>query len=94
MACALGKTSFAITLLRIVVQRWLICLLWFIIVSMNLVNVLAAIFVFAQCKNLKHLWNTAIPSECWPVHVFTDFSLFVGGKSTKGPETKVASRAV
>lgn len=80
MACTLGKTSFAVTLLRIVVHRWMIIVLWFVIVTMNLVNVLAALFIFVQCKDPRHLWNTAIPSECWPADVFTHFSLFVGGK--------------
>ncbi|EAW14121.1 uncharacterized protein ACLA_071540 [Aspergillus clavatus NRRL 1] len=78
MACTLGKSAFALTLLRIVVQRWLIAVLWFIIVTMNLANVLAAMFVFLQCKDPRASWNHAIPSECWPTHVFTDFSLFVG----------------
>jgi hypothetical protein len=79
MACTLGKTSFAVTLLRIVVHRWMIIVLWFVIVTMNLVNILAALFIFVQCKDPRHLWNTAIPSECWPADVFTHFSLFVGG---------------
>ncbi|KAJ6108014.1 hypothetical protein N7523_009337 [Penicillium sp. IBT 18751x] len=82
MACTLGKTSFAVTLLRIVVQRWMIALLWFVIVTMNVVNVLAALFVFVQCKDPRHLWNPAILSECWPDSVFTHFSLFVGGKES------------
>lgn len=82
MACTLGKTSFAVTLLRIVVQRWMIVLLWFVIVTMNVVNILAALLVFMQCKDPRHLWNAAIPSECWPDKVFTDFSLFVGGKES------------
>lgn len=81
MACTLGKTSFAITLLRIVVQRWMVIVLWFVIVTMNIINILAALFVFLQCKDPRHLWNPMIPSECWPSHVFTNFSLFVGGKS-------------
>ncbi|KAI5921714.1 hypothetical protein F4810DRAFT_677465 [Camillea tinctor] len=81
MACTLGKTSFAVTLLRIVVQEWIIRLLWFIIATMNLVNTLAAIFVFAQCEDPRHLWNPSIPSDCWPVYVFTQFSLFVGSYS-------------
>ncbi|KAJ5763941.1 hypothetical protein N7533_002622 [Penicillium manginii] len=81
MACTLGKTSFAVTLLRIVVHRWMIILLWFVIVTMNLVNILAALFIFVQCKDPRHLWNTAIPSECWPSNVFTNFSLFVGAYS-------------
>jgi hypothetical protein len=50
-----------------------------VIVTMNLVNILAALFIFVQCKDPRHLWNTAIPSECWPSNVFTNFSLFVGG---------------
>jgi hypothetical protein len=81
MACTLGKTSFAVTLLRIVVHRWMVALLWFVIVTMNVVNILAALFVFLQCKDPRHLWNQAIPSECWPADVFTNFSLFVGGKA-------------
>jgi hypothetical protein len=79
MACTLGKTSFAVTLLRIVVRRWMIIVLWFVIVTMNLVNVLAALFIFVQCKDPRHLWNSAIPSECWRPDVFTNFCLFVGG---------------
>lgn len=81
MACTLGKTSFAVTLLRIVVHRWMVFVLWFVIVTMNVVNILAALFVFLQCKDPRHLWNPMIPSDCWPSDVFTNFSLFVGGKS-------------
>ncbi|CEN59581.1 hypothetical protein ASPCAL02026 [Aspergillus calidoustus] len=51
MSCALGKTAFAVTLLRIVVERWMKYLLWFIIITMNTVNTLAALFVFVQCKD-------------------------------------------
>ncbi|KAJ5191095.1 uncharacterized protein N7498_010080 [Penicillium cinerascens] len=81
MACTLGKTSFAVTLLRIVVRRWMVALLWFVIFTMNVINVLAAVFVFVQCKDPRHLWNPAIPSKCWPDSVFTNFSLFVGAYS-------------
>ncbi|KAJ5712796.1 hypothetical protein N7493_009264 [Penicillium malachiteum] len=65
LACTLGKTSFAVTLLRIVVKRWMIIVLWFVIVTMNLVNVLTALFVFVQCKDPRHLWNPAIPSKSY-----------------------------
>lgn len=80
MACTLGKTSFAVTLLRIIAQRWMQAVLWFVIITMNVLNVLAALFVFVQCKDPRHLWNPTIPSECWPTYVFTNFSLFVGGQ--------------
>lgn len=85
MACTLGKTSFAVTLLRIVVQRWMVVVLWFVIVTMNVVNILTALFVFLQCKDPRHLWNPMIPSECWPSDVFTNFSLFVGGRTIHHP---------
>ncbi|KAJ5320399.1 hypothetical protein N7508_000682 [Penicillium antarcticum] len=81
MACTLGKTSFAVTLLRIVVHKWMVFLLWFVIITMNVVNILTALFVFLQCKDPRHLWNPMIPSQCWPSHVFTNFSLFVGAYS-------------
>ncbi|KAJ5907896.1 hypothetical protein N7495_000578 [Penicillium taxi] len=81
MACTLGKTSFALTLLRIVVHRWMVFTLWFVIITMNIVNILAALFVFLQCKDPRHLWDASIPSECWPSSVFTHFSLFVGAYS-------------
>lgn len=90
MACTLGKTSFAVTLLRIVVKRWMVVLLWFVIVTMNLVNILTAFFIFFQCEDPRHLWNPAIASKCWPSNVFTHYSLFVGGKS---PNT-IASRSL
>lgn len=81
MACTLGKTAFAITLMRIFVQAWVLRILWFIIVTMNLANFLCAIFVFAQCRDPRALWDFDIISTCWPDYVFTNFSLFVGCKS-------------
>ncbi|KAL4865996.1 hypothetical protein BDV12DRAFT_173690 [Aspergillus spectabilis] len=81
MACALGKTSFAVTLLRIVIARWMTYLLWFIIITMNIVNTLAAIFVFVQCKDPRTNWDKSIVSKCWPTDVFTNYSLFVGAYS-------------
>ena len=81
MACTLSKTSFAITLLRLVYLPWMKVILWFIIVTMNTANFLTVIFIFAQCKDPRHLWDPDIPSECWPTYVFTNYSLFVGGYS-------------
>lgn len=91
MACTLGKTSFAVTLLRIVVHRWMIAVLWFVIVTMNLVNVLAALFTWVQCQDPRHVFNTSIPSECWPADVFTDFALFVGGIAFLGSNLDLSS---
>lgn len=82
MSCALGKTSFALTLIRVSAQQWVVALLWFLIISINFLHILISIFVFARCQDPRHLWNPAIPSSCWPPHVFNDLSLFVGCKSS------------
>ncbi|KKK14913.1 hypothetical protein AOCH_001209 [Aspergillus ochraceoroseus] len=81
MACAWGKTSFAVTLLRIVVKRWMTVLLCFIIITVNVINLLAALFVFVQCKDPRRNWDPSVKTKCWPTHVFTDYSLFVGAYS-------------
>ncbi|KAL4797223.1 hypothetical protein BDV19DRAFT_359160 [Aspergillus venezuelensis] len=81
MACALGKTSFAVTLLRIVLERWMIAILWFVIITMNIANFLAALFVFVQCEDPRTNWDKSIVSKCWPDYVFTNYSLFVGAYS-------------
>ncbi|KAL4821725.1 hypothetical protein BDW67DRAFT_189705 [Aspergillus spinulosporus] len=81
LACALGKTSFAVTLLRIVIAKWMNWLLWFIIITMNIANILAALFVFVKCKDPRSNWDPSIVSKCWPDYVFTNYSLFVGAYS-------------
>ncbi|KAL6233762.1 hypothetical protein BDW75DRAFT_251840 [Aspergillus navahoensis] len=81
LACALGKTSFAVTLLRIVIDKWMSWLLWFIIITMNIVNLLTALFVFVKCEDPRSNWDPSIVSKCWPDYVFTNYSLFVGAYS-------------
>ncbi|KHN98468.1 uncharacterized protein MAM_03592 [Metarhizium album ARSEF 1941] len=81
VSCAFGKTSFALTLIRVAVQRWVIVLLWFMIVSMNILHVLISIFVFLRCEDPRHLWNPTIPSKCWSAAAFDDLSLFIGSYS-------------
>ncbi|KAG5984369.1 hypothetical protein E4U55_005044 [Claviceps digitariae] len=81
MSCAFGKTSFALTLLRVAAQRWAIVLLWFIMISMNVLHIIISFFVFLRCEDPRHLWNPSIPSECWSATLFDDISLFIGSYS-------------
>uniref|UniRef100_A0A1Y1M768 Rhodopsin domain-containing protein n=2 Tax=Photinus pyralis TaxID=7054 RepID=A0A1Y1M768_PHOPY len=81
MSCAFGKTSFALTLIRVAAQHWVMVLLWFIIISMNILHMLISIFVFARCEDPRHLWNPSIPSNCWSAKAFDDLSLFIGSYS-------------
>lgn len=78
MSCAFGKTSFALSLLRVAIQRWAIVLLWFIIISMNVLHIVISFFVFLRCEDPRHLWNPAIPSKCWPASIFDNISYFIG----------------
>lgn len=80
MSCAFGKTSFALTLIRVAAQHWVMVLLWFIIISMNILHMLISIFVFTRCEDPRHLWNPSIPSNCWSAKAFDDLSLFIGCK--------------
>ncbi|KZF19790.1 hypothetical protein L228DRAFT_271109 [Xylona heveae TC161] len=81
IACVLSKTSFAVTLLRIVTRQWQVMFLWFVIISMNLVMWLTAIFYFAQCKPTAALWDFSIQGKCWPAYVLTDIAIFAGAYS-------------
>ncbi|KAK2766965.1 hypothetical protein FQN54_006281 [Arachnomyces sp. PD_36] len=81
IGCSLSKTSFAITLLRIVSQKWQIVVLWFIIVTMNLVMLLCAVFYIAQCENPESLWNQKVKSKCWDPAFATNFAIFAGAYS-------------
>ncbi|KAG6054570.1 hypothetical protein E4U17_003674 [Claviceps sp. LM77 group G4] len=81
MSCAFGKTSFALSLIRVAIQRWAIVLLWFIIISMNVLHIVISFFVFLRCEDPRHLWNPAIPSKCWPASMFDNISYFIGSYS-------------
>ena len=43
-ACTLGKSAFAVTLLRIMVQRWIKWVIYFILLTMNLVSKFVYLF--------------------------------------------------
>lgn len=82
IGCVLSKTSFAITLLRIVLHTWMKVLLWFIIVSMNAIMWLCAVCYLLQCKPAAALWDTKLmaTAQCWPTNVFETIALTAGGE--------------
>ncbi|KAJ5831934.1 hypothetical protein N7474_000245, partial [Penicillium riverlandense] len=83
IACVLAKTSFAITLLRIVTKAWMKVFLWFVIITMNLIMWLCAICYLLQCKPAAALWNAKLmaTAECWPTHIFETIALTAGAYS-------------
>lgn len=85
ISCVLSKTSFAITLLRIVTRPWQKAILWFIIVSMNVIMWLCAICYLLQCKPAAALWRSELMStaDCWPSSIFQTIALTAGGTNHK-----------
>jgi len=83
IGCVLSKTSFAITLLRIVTRPWMKILLWFIIITMNAVMWLCAVCYLAQCKPAAALWTPKLmgTAKCWPTIVFESIALTAGAYS-------------
>ncbi|GAB1197797.1 hypothetical protein APSETT444_007100 [Aspergillus pseudonomiae] len=80
ISCVLSKTSFAITLLRIVTSTWQRAILWFIIISMNIIMWLCAICYLLQCKPAAALWNAELmpTADCWPSYIFQTIALTAG----------------
>jgi hypothetical protein len=81
LAACWSKISFAITLLRIVTTRRPKVLLWFIIVSVNLVLGASATIHFVQCWPIERLWNPESPGSCWPRPVVIHYNIFVAAYS-------------
>ena len=73
-----SKTSFGITLLRISAgrMRWLV---WFIIISVNLVLGISATIHWAQCWPLKKLFYYDMAGTCLPLHVVQNYQTFAAG---------------
>ncbi|KAI1406401.1 hypothetical protein F4819DRAFT_156938 [Hypoxylon fuscum] len=64
-AIAWSKTSFAVTLLHITKGKTKI-VIWAVIVSTNLLLIMAAFSFFFQCTPVEKLWNPMVPGTCWP----------------------------
>lgn len=71
-----SKTSFAVTLLRIVAKDWQKWFIWFVIVTMNIVMWMCAILLFCQCQPIQKNWKKDTPGSCWESSVQDNYSIF------------------
>lgn len=78
IAVQTSKTSFAVTLLRLANQTWQRFTIWFIIVTLNIIMGLVALFLFIQCTPVQKAWLIETPGTCWDSHVTITFSIFAG----------------
>jgi hypothetical protein len=74
-----SKTSFGLTLLRLSSSRWMTWLIWFIIISVNLVVGFAAAVMWIQCWPVAKLWNGDLPGSCWPAQVVQNYMTVASG---------------
>ena len=79
MAISLSKTSFAMTLLGLATKKWQFWLLWFSIISVNVIMGLDAIFQFTQCTPVEKTWDTELSGVCWDSYIVIYYSMFAGG---------------
>ncbi|KAH6695678.1 hypothetical protein F5X68DRAFT_258234 [Plectosphaerella plurivora] len=77
---ALSKTSFALTLLRVVEgkMKWLV---WYIIVSINIFLALMVLFVWVQCNPPEKSFRPATPGTCWAPEVTANYMIFASAYS-------------
>lgn len=75
---AVSKASVALFLLRIVLRKWHIALLWSVIVSTSIFSIITTTLLFLQCKPVSFLWNPTIPGGHCPIN-FTDVGISMGG---------------
>ena len=81
IAIPMSKTSFAVTLLRLVARRWQKWFIWFVIVSMNVAMWMCGILLFVQCRPIEKNWDRKMEGSCWNSKVQDNYSVFAGGKS-------------
>ncbi len=91
LAAAWSKTSFGITLLRISTGpvRWVI---WFIIISVNIVLGVSAAIMWTRCWPVAKLWFPEIEGNCWTTVTMERYQTFTSGKvqAIHGKQQEVA----
>jgi hypothetical protein len=79
LSAAWSKTSFALTLIRLV-DGWMSWFLWFLIIATNITMDLVIVFSFVKCTPAKKVWHSSLPGTCWNPMVATYYNIFAGGK--------------
>ncbi|KAF5634279.1 phenylacetyl ligase [Fusarium sp. NRRL 52700] len=80
LSASWSKTSFALTLIRLV-DGWTSWFLWFLIISTNIIMDLVIVFSFVKCTPAKKVWHSSLPGTCWNPMVATYYNIFAGAFS-------------
>jgi hypothetical protein len=85
LGAAWSKTSFAATLRRIS-DGWVRWVVWFIIVSVNLVLGVSATILWIQCWPIQKLWTWEMEAACWPKEIVERFQMFTSSTCPRIPQ--------
>ncbi|PMD64179.1 uncharacterized protein K444DRAFT_482016, partial [Hyaloscypha bicolor E] len=79
VAPTLARISFAIYLLKFVgtskFRRWI---LWSVVWSQAIVNIIQLVLIFAQCEHFAALWDPSVGGKCWSRKVQVYSGYFLG----------------
>ncbi|KAM7221722.1 hypothetical protein V8F06_002930 [Rhypophila decipiens] len=78
LGISFAKTSFCFTILRLCVQKWHKALIWFCIVTVNLVMWPCAISFFVGCTPVEKKFDDSVPGHCINTQPIIDFAVFAG----------------
>ena len=78
LAAAWSKTSFAVTLYRLVTRRWQRACLWFLGITLNVFMTLLALLSFLRCVPPQKVWRPYLEGSCMSVNVYLRYGIFSG----------------
>lgn len=76
ISTCVSKTSFALTLYRIIINKWMRWFLLFVIITINVSMNLVWIFGFAKCTPVERVWDSTVEGKCWDKQALLKYQLF------------------
>ncbi len=80
LAATWSKTSFGLTLLRLMGGSRVKYLVWFIVVTVNVLMGLNAVFLWVRCTPVEKTWNPFHEGTCWAKDVYPTYGMFAAGR--------------
>ncbi|KAK3953387.1 hypothetical protein QBC32DRAFT_404948 [Pseudoneurospora amorphoporcata] len=81
LASVWSKTSFALTLLRLLSGRWTKDLLWLGVATIHVFLIVNALFMWIRCSPAAKTWDAYMEGTCWDNQVYPQYAMFAAGYS-------------
>jgi hypothetical protein len=79
LAIPASKTSFAMTLLGLAIEKWHYWLIWSIIVTVNLTMGVDSLLPWFICVPITKVWDPSVDGYCPDPHISINYSIFATG---------------